>query len=104
MSQTRKSTEKQASDLYTTIIDRQLRFLGHSLRRSKDDLVSQYALYTPHHGKTSRGRPKMQYVKYISQLLCDEYEMNSEEIFDAAQDRVNWRCFVEAACRHSPPG
>ena len=55
--------------LYTTIIDRQLRFLGHSLRRPKDDPVSQYALYTPHHGKTSRGRPNMQYVKYISHLL-----------------------------------
>ena len=30
---------------------RQIRFLGHCLQRQQEDLISEYALYHPTHGK-----------------------------------------------------
>ena len=45
------------SPLSDHVKERQLRFLGHCLRRHPNDLIAQHALYTPKHGRQSRGRP-----------------------------------------------
>ena len=39
----------------------QLSFLGHSIRRNKDDLIQQYCLYVPAHRRCRRGRQKTSY-------------------------------------------
>ena len=39
----------------------QLSFLGHSIRRNEDDLIQQYCLYVPAHGRRRRGRQKTTY-------------------------------------------
>ena len=53
------------SPLSLYIQERQLRFLGHSLRRSPDDPINPYALYDPSHGKRSRGRKTDLYAPYV---------------------------------------
>ena len=57
-----------------TIQDRQLRFLGHSLRHPADHIVSMYGLYCPPHGRPSRGQPS---AKYISKIL-QSYRMEEQ--------------------------
>ena len=49
-----------------TVQQRQLRFLGHSIRRPAEHYVSMYALYNPTHGRPSRGQPPTLYPRYIS--------------------------------------
>ena len=82
-----------------TIQQRQLKFLGHSIRRPAEHYVSMYALYNPTHGRPSRGQPPTLYPKYISKLLNPTFPITPEEIRRAASDRDDWRERTEAACR-----
>jgi hypothetical protein len=74
--------------LSTIVKQRQLRWLGHTLRSDLDGISRRYALYWPPHGKRKRGRPRLLYHKYIEQLTG---KTNIEEITNLAQDRVGWR-------------
>ena len=90
------------TDMYPlsyTVQQRQLRFLGHSIRRPAEHYVSMYALYNPTHGRPSRGQPPLLYPKYISKLLNPTFPITPEEIRRAASDRDDWRERSEAACR-----
>ena len=87
-----------------TIQERQLKFLGHSLRRPADHIVSMYGLYCPPHGRPSRGQPPTLYPKYISKILHPTFPITTEEIRRAACDRPGWRSQVVAACRRQLPG
>ena len=53
--------------LILEIRQRQLKFLGHILRKPTDEPINKYAFYQPRHGKRKPGRPKAMYHQYICQ-------------------------------------
>ena len=98
-------TQARTKPLTMTVHERQLRFLGHSLRRSQDDIITQLALYCPTHGKRSRGRPQTSYPSYIANLLqpAINIQPSEDEIRSFTKDRQGWRSLVAAACCFDPP-
>jgi hypothetical protein len=86
--------------LVRQIQQRQLRFIGHCLRREPKELVNQYALYTPKetHGKRKRGRPKMSYADYLAKLINNVTPPTVQEIRNMASNREDWAKIV-VACR-----
>ena len=82
--------------LSETIQQRQLRFIGHSLRRSPNELINQYALYTPkeNNGKRRRGRPATIYAKYIEKLINKDTPPTENEIRKLATKREIWTKIV----------
>ena len=91
--------------LTSTTQERQLRYLGHCLRRPQEDIITELALYYPSHGKRSRGRPQTMYLSYIAHLLqaAINIQPTEEEIRSSAQDRKGWQDLVKAACCFDPP-
>ena len=86
--------------LVQLIKQRQLRFIGHCLRKPPTELVNQYALYTPkaNHGHRGRGRPKMTYLNYIAGLINNEVLPTEQEIRNLAANRDGWKKIV-ADCK-----
>ena len=82
--------------LSETIQQRQLRFIGHSLRRSPNELINQYALYIPkeNNGKRRRGRPATIYAKYIEKLINKDTPPTENEIRKLATKREIWTKIV----------
>ena len=71
---------------------RQLKFLGHILRMSKEEPARRYTLYIPTIGKRRPGRPRTSYLNYVQRLLGDnEGAMQEQQI---AHDRRAWRNLV----------
>ena len=75
------------------IQQRQLRFIGHSLRRNPTELINQYALYTPkeNHGKRGRRAPKiilLEDAKYFARLI--NHQVPPSEIMALAANRDLW--------------
>ena len=95
-------TRTNMRPLTYSVHERQLRFLGHSLRRPPDHIVNKYALYFPSHGRRNRGRPLVLYHQYIAEVLNTAILMSPEEIRRAAQDRDLWRRMIAAACCRHP--
>ena len=76
---------------------RQLKFLGHILRMSKEEPARRYALYIPTIGKRRPGRPHTSYLNYVQRLLGDnEGAMQEQQIAAFADDRRAWRNLVVA--------
>ena len=76
---------------------RQLKFLGHILRMSKEEPARRYALYIPTIGKRKPGRPRTSYLNYVQRLLGDnEGTMQELQIAAFADDRCAWRNLVVA--------
>ena len=77
---------------------RQLKFLGHILRMSKEEPARRYALYIPTIGNRRPGRPRTSYLNYVQRLLGDinEGEMQEQQIDAFADDRRAWRNLVVA--------
>ena len=76
---------------------RQLKFLGHILRMSKEEPARRYALYIPTIGKRRPGRPRTSYLNYVQRLLGDnERAMQEQQIAAFADDRRAWRNLVVA--------
>ena len=76
---------------------RQLKFLGHNLRMSKEEPTRRYALYIPIIGKRRPGRPRTSYLHYVKRLLGDNEEaMQEQQIVAFADDRRAWRNLVVA--------
>ena len=74
---------------------RQLKFLGHILRMSKEEPARRYALYIPTIGKRRPGRPRTSYLNYVQRLLGDnEGAMQEQQIAAFADDRRAWRNLV----------
>ena len=76
---------------------RQLKFLGHILRMSKEEPARRYVLYIPTIGKRRPGRPRTSYLNYVQRLLGDnEGAMQEQQIAAFADDRHAWRNLVVA--------
>ena len=76
---------------------RQLKFLGHILRMSKEEPARRYALYIPTIGKRRPCRPRTSYLNYVQRLLGDnEGAMQEQQIAAFADDRCAWRNLVVA--------
>jgi hypothetical protein len=86
--------------LVQTIQRRQLRFIGHCLRRNQTEFTNTYALYTPKpgHGKRKCGRPRLQYVDYAARLINNDDPPTTDEIRRTAADRKCWYEIV-IACK-----
>ena len=80
----------QQEKLVQLIQQRQLRFLGHILRKPEDEPANKYALYHPRHGKRKVGRPKTLFHQYIARVMCQDNPPTPEEIRLMTQDRTNW--------------
>ena len=80
----------QQEKLVQLIQQRQLRFLGHILRKPEDERANKYALYHTRHGKRKVGRPKTLFHQYIARVMCQDNPPTPEEIRLMAQDRTNW--------------
>ena len=79
---------------------RQIRFLGHCLRRPQGDLISKYALYRPTHGKPRPGGRKILFHEYDAKLINPENPPPlPHEIRTLAQDRKAWKR-MEVDCWH----
>ena len=79
---------------------RQLRFIGHCLRRGKEEFTYQYALYTPQprHGKRKQGRLKLLYPEYIAKLINNEFQPTTDVLRKIAEIKTEWSKFV-VACK-----
>ena len=76
---------------------RQLKFLGHILRMSKEESARRYALYILTIGKRRLGQPHTSYLNYVQRLLGDnEGAMQEQQIAAFADDRRAWRNLVVA--------
>ena len=91
--------------LTSTVKERQLRFLGHSLRRPIGDIIPQLALYHPAHGKRNRGCPQTMYPSYVADLLSNTINILplEKEINIIAQHQKEWKRHVKVACYFDPP-
>ena len=83
--------------LYDSVKARQLRRLGHVLRKQNDDLPRKYILYHPEQGRRKRGRPRLLYHKYIEKLTG----RTCSQLVNMAQDRDEWRSLV-VGCATQP--
>ena len=78
--------------------ERQLRYLGHVLRRDDCETAKQFALYDPGHGHRKQGRPRQSYTGYVASLISNEPKMwTREHITELAQNRILWRNKVAGA-------
>ncbi|CAF1390212.1 unnamed protein product [Adineta steineri] len=86
--------------LIHTIQRRQLRYIGHCLRRNPNEFINMYALYSPKngHGKRKRGRPRLKYVDYVVRLINNDEPPTSDEIRKVAANRKRWHDIV-IACK-----
>ena len=66
---------------------RQLKFLGHILRMSKEEPARRYALYIPTIGNRRPGWPRTSYLTYVQRLLGDNEGAMQEH---AADCRTCW--------------
>ena len=76
------------------LIKRRWRWIGHVLRRDKDD-NARIALYWTPEGKRKRGRPKITWHRTVMEELRAMGE-TWDSIGRKAQDRQEWRSFVAA--------
>ena len=83
------ATGKKVEPLILQIQKRQLRYVGHCLRKPEDELINKYVLYTPKtsHGKRSRGNPKPTYPDYIGRLINKDVPPSADEIRIMAKGR-----------------
>jgi hypothetical protein len=88
--------------LVLTVQRRQLRFVGHSLRKAlrenEKHLISEYVLYKPNErlGKHKQGQPKMLYPTYIGKIINRDTPPTIEEITRAACNKTTWAKIVDA--------
>ncbi|CAM4364063.1 unnamed protein product [Leuciscus chuanchicus] len=86
----------EKNQLILQIQQRQLRFVGHSLRRDLNDQINKYVLYAPEerHGKRSRGKPRTLYHTYIGKLINNDMPPTADEMRRAASNRTEWSKLV----------
>ena len=76
----------QRKKLSEALLIKQLRVLGHWLRRPDYATIRMYVLYTTNQGKNRRGRPCATYVKSMQKVIG----MGNETLMQLAEDREEW--------------
>ena len=101
LSWTQRKTNKEVLEMasaernmITTIRSRQMRFLGHIMRRGElEDLSITGKL----NGKRPRGRPRFTYTEQIRKLINEDHQvMAANDILHATRDRTYWKTIMEA--------
>lgn len=83
--------------LTNIIRQRQLGWLGHTLRSADDEPGKIFALYEPKHGCYKRGPHPLNYKKQISSLLSDDPDcLSIQHIGEMAKDKKKWAKVVAA--------
>ena len=82
-------------DIKSTIKQRKWRWLGHTLRKSPDDITRQALRWNPHQGKRNPGRPKNTWRRELEKELKDQ-GLTLSEAAVSARDKTNWRCIVRS--------
>ena len=88
----------QRSNLSNLIYIRQLKLLGHWIR--KDDIIKRFVLYTSCYGRNRRGRPGLTYNKHIQNIT----NLKTEELQRKTLNRQEWRRDVVGSFNLKPPG
>lgn len=86
--------------LVVAVRRRQLRWLGHVLRRGENEPARIFALYQPEegHGTAKQGKPKTTWCQYIARILePHRVGLSAQNIAELAKDRSGWRKIV-AVC------
>jgi sorting nexin-29 len=94
------------NQLALQVQQRQLRFVGHCLRRDTNDPINKYVLWAPNerHGSRGRGKPRTLYHQYIGKLINNDTPPTADEMRKLAtsgppdQARKEWRKLV-ADCK-----
>ena len=87
-------------ELLTVVHQRQLGWLGHTLRLEHDEPSRILALYEPKHGTFSRGPRRQTYKKQIAKLLSGSPDdMTAKQITELANDKTKWNKTVAAQGR-----
>lgn len=71
-------------------------WLGHTLRKPDEDLTKSALTWNPQ-GSRRRGRPVMTWRRTID-LEAKQTSLSWGELRTAAQNRIRWKCIVEALC------
>jgi len=87
------------NELIHSVYDRQLCFLGHTLRGTYSPHARTYALYQPTHGSTRRGRPRTNYTDYVQKLTG----LKINELVESSEARETWLELVVACINPQPP-
>ena len=82
-------------DIKSTIKQRKWRWLGHTLRKSPDDITRQALRWNPHLGKRNPGRPKNTWRRELEKELKDQ-GLTLSEAAVSARNKTNWRCIVRS--------
>ena len=89
----------RSGPLASTVLRRQLTFLGHLLRTDSSEPAHIYALYCPPHGSRRPGSQHINYLRYIQECLGDYLGMlTPSHICKLAMDRAAWRKVVVDCC------
>uniref|UniRef100_A0A8D8XXM4 Craniofacial development protein 2 n=1 Tax=Cacopsylla melanoneura TaxID=428564 RepID=A0A8D8XXM4_9HEMI len=80
----------------TTIKKRKFGWIGHTLRKSPDDISRQTLDWNPQ-GRRKPGRPRITWRRTVEKEVKDEGK-SWGEVKHLAQNRVRWRSFVAALC------
>ena len=75
----------QRSNLSNLMYKRQLRSLGHWIR--KDDIIRRFTLYKNFYGRNRGGRSGLNYNKHIQTIT----ELSTEELERKAVNRQEWK-------------
>ena len=79
--------------LTITVQQRQMRWLGHTLRRDPVEPARIFALYEPAstHGRIPAGRPPEPYKEYVAKLFTSAHkDLTVKQIVEKAQNRNEW--------------
>ena len=84
--------------LIETVWQRQLSWVGHTLRRKDHDLAKIFALYEPADNlsrRHKRGAKPLTDKKYIASLITNSPDdLTAKQIEGLAKDRINWRKLI----------
>lgn len=83
--------------LINVVRQRQLGWLGHTLRMAPSEPTHIFALYEPSHGTYRRGPHPLTYKKQIAKLYCDSPDdLTVAHLAEKAKDKEKWNNWSKA--------
>ena len=84
-------------DIFTAIMQRRWRWLGHVIRKDRDSITRTALRWTPDSGRRKRGRPWETWRRTI-EVQVKTTGITWKELEKAAMDRGQWKSQVSALC------